>query len=48
MLEMALADEVELSEEDYRQYVMDDWSWREEFLTSDARYSSTASAMLEE
>jgi hypothetical protein len=48
MLEMALAEEVELSEEDYQQYVMDDWSWREEFLTSNARYSSTASAMLEE
>ena len=47
MLEMALAEEVELSEEDYQQYVMDDWSWKEEFLTSNARYSSTASAMLE-
>ena len=48
MLEMALANEVELSEEDYQQYVMDDWSWKEEFLTSNARYSSTASAMLDE
>jgi hypothetical protein len=48
MLEMALANEVELSEEDYQQYVMDDWSWKEEFLTSNARYSSTASAMLGE
>jgi hypothetical protein len=48
MLEMALANEVELSEEDYQQYVMDDWSWKEELLTSNARYSSTASAMLNE
>lgn len=47
MLEMALAEEVELSEEDYQQYVMDEWSWREVFLTSNASYSSTASTMLE-
>jgi hypothetical protein len=48
MLEMAIANEVELSEEDYQQYVMDDWSWKEDFLTSNAQYSSTASAMLRE
>jgi hypothetical protein len=48
MLEMAIANEVELSEEDYQQYIMDDWLWKEEFLTSNAQYSSTASAMLSE
>lgn len=46
MLEMDLANEVELSEMDYRQYVMDDWNWKQSFLTSNSAYSQTATTLL--
>ena len=46
MLEMTTEDEVAVSEADFRSYVMDDWSWKGQFLTSNSPYSATALAML--
>jgi len=44
MLQMSLDEVVELSERDYQCYVLDDWSWKNQFLASNALYSSTAAA----
>ncbi len=45
MLDMELADEITLDEDDFAAYVMDDWVWKRQFLTGNAMYSATA-AML--
>jgi hypothetical protein len=37
---------VELSEQEFRQYVMDDWSWKHNFLASNAMYSAAATRAL--
>lgn len=42
MLEMAQDEVVELEEHDFMQYVMDDWSWKKQFLHSNFAYSATA------
>lgn len=48
MLNMSVDAEVELSEPDFAQYVMDDWAWKREFLTTASVYNSaTANAALE-
>jgi len=46
MLEMSQDDVIELEEHDFAQYVLDDWSWKRQFLFSNAAYSTTATAML--
>lgn len=46
MVEMSLEDELELDQSEFRQYVMDDWSWKNQFLTSNSTYSGTALAAL--
>ena len=46
MLEMSIDDEIKLSEQDFRAYVMDDWSWKEQFLFSNSAYSNTAMSLL--
>lgn len=46
MLEMTIDDVIHLEEIEYRQYVMDDWSWKQSFLTSNSTYSGTAAAFL--
>jgi PP-loop superfamily ATP-utilizing enzyme len=38
MLEMSVADEVTISEAQFRQYVMDDWDWKERFSTVSSSY----------
>lgn len=42
MLEMDLNDEQELSTQEFAQFVQDDWGWRQQFLTSNAMYSTAA------
>lgn len=39
MLEMAIADEVTVTEQQFSQYVLDDWGWRAAFIASTSRYS---------
>ena len=38
MLEMSIGDEVELSQQQFRQYVKDDWGWKEEWIMSNTVY----------
>lgn len=47
MLEMSQDDVIEVSEQDFRSYVMDDWAWKQDFLVSNRMYSKTASDTLE-
>lgn len=46
MVEMHQGDTVQLGEFDYQCYVLDEWGWKHEFLTSSAAYSVTAAAAL--
>jgi hypothetical protein len=39
MLEMCVADEVTVTEQQFSQYVLDDWGWKKQFITTNARYS---------
>jgi hypothetical protein len=45
MLELSTSDEVELTAEQVRHFVMDDWDWKDAFIGSNKMYSATAAAM---
>lgn len=47
MLNMSTETEVELTEQDYSQYVLDDWTWKNQFLHSNSFYSKTAADIIE-
>ena len=47
MMTICQDEEIELTEEDFAAYVMDDWRWKQEFLVSNSRYSQTATSMLQ-
>jgi len=38
MLEMTVDEEVELDQGDFAQYVMDDWSWKRQFVANTVTY----------
>lgn len=42
MIENTEDDVIELEEHEYAQYVLDDWAWQREFLTTNSAYSSMA------
>lgn len=47
MLENSIeADHVELTPEEYSQYIQDDWQWQHDFLTSNSIYSNSAMSKL--
>jgi len=46
MLEMSTDKEITLNEEDFEQYVLDKWHWRNSFLHSNSEYSATAAAVM--
>lgn len=46
MLEMDSEETVQLDEQDYQSYVLDDWSWKRNFLASNSAYSGKAAALL--
>lgn len=46
MLELEVSDKVQLDEEDVQQYVLDDWHWKRNFLTSNSLYSAKAADLL--
>jgi len=48
MLQMSIADEIEVNEKDFAMYAMDDWSWKQEFLRTNSEYSSSAMAAFTE
>ena len=39
-LELETKTEVELDDTEFRQYVMDDWDWKEQFIASNTVYAS--------
>lgn len=45
MCEMSVDDEIELSYDNFRNYVLDKWRWREQFIASNSEYSAKARAM---
>lgn len=47
MLRMSLDEKIELSDYDFKAYVLDDWSWKHQFLTSNSYYSASAANALE-
>ena len=46
MLHMTRQAEIELSEGQFAEYVLDDWSWKRQFLTSNRMYSPLALSQL--
>lgn len=48
MIEMDTSDVVSLNEEDFANYVMDDWGWMQNFLLSNSAYSATATKKMSE
>ena len=46
MLEMSVDDEVTITSQEYAQYVMDDWSWKRQFLTTNMGYAARAEGTL--
>lgn len=46
MLSMHAESTIDISQEDFAKYVMDDWQWRREFLNTSANYSAGAAAAL--
>jgi len=41
MLEMSVESEIELTQSQFAMYVMDDWSWKQQFTASNVNYSAT-------
>jgi hypothetical protein len=48
MLEMSQVDLIGLSESDFACYVMDEWSWKKQFSTSNRAYSMSLQALPED
>lgn len=46
MVEMSIDDQIELTVEEFTSYVMDDWRWKRQFLTTNSTYSGTARSAL--
>jgi len=46
MLEMSVHDKVSLTQQEFANYVMDDWSWMGQFLNSNSNYSQSARTKL--
>lgn len=42
MLEWSLDDEIQIDEQTFAELVMDDWSWKREFYTTNSVYSAIA------
>lgn len=45
LLEFGLDNTVDLDEESYRHFVLDDWDWKQQFLSTNSYYSLTAASM---
>ena len=46
MLEMSVDTTIELDEMQFRQLVMDDWTWKDQFLVANSSYSPKAMALM--
>ncbi len=40
MLEMSIDEEIDLSEREFAELVLDDWSWKQQFTVTNARYTN--------
>jgi hypothetical protein len=45
MIEMTTEDIIALTEAEFANYVLDEWSWKQDFLSSNSTYSATAMRM---
>lgn len=45
MLKMHVPAEIEIDTNSFANYVLDDWHWKREFLTTNAAYSATAASL---
>jgi len=41
MLEMSTADDVTISETQFSNYVLDEWAWKQEFISTSSNYTNT-------
>lgn len=48
MLKLTTDGDVELSETQFAQYMQDDWTWKRQFITTNAAYSKTADELRKE
>jgi hypothetical protein len=48
MLQLSLDDAVELDEQSYRSFVLDEWDWKRQFLATNRSYSATAAAQADD
>jgi hypothetical protein len=48
MLDMHSDSSIDINERDFASYVLDDWSWKRQFLTTNSMYSASALDLLEE
>jgi hypothetical protein len=46
MMAWSVDDVIELDEQSFKSYVLDDWTWKRQFLASNSFYSKTASDLL--
>jgi hypothetical protein len=42
MLEMEVEEEITLTQNEFSQYVLDDWTWKSQFVTTNALYMKSA------
>lgn len=47
MLGMSVDDVIELSDGEFRQFVLDDWSWRQQFITANSTYANMPAKFLD-
>ncbi len=45
MCDMSVEEEIVLSHEHFRCYILDNWHWRDQFIASNSSYSAKAAAM---
>lgn len=47
MLEMSVDEEIDFNQQAFQQYIMDDWSWKRQFITSNSFYSAKAKTLVD-
>jgi hypothetical protein len=48
MLDMTVETHIELTENQFESYILDDWKWKRQFIATNSAYSTTAAALAEE
>ena len=42
MLDMTVDEDIEITEAQFAQYILDDWEWKRQFISTNSAYSATA------